>query len=145
MSATAVPSVRKLVECGAADIALYVRRLVQLTLHSPSPTVHTLLFTGGALRASQANNSRLPLRRRRCQYARWVDKFTPTKHLTSLRGQSRIRYSLPPPGFSESRIHLASATAKPLGCLWLHVQGFINWAKKNLDSGLYSSLRGLPT
>jgi len=33
---------------------------------------------------------------------------------STLRGQSRIRYSLPPPGFSESGIHLASATSKPL-------------------------------
>jgi len=32
-----------------------------------------------------------------------------------LRGQSQIWYSLPPPGFSESGIHLASATGKPLG------------------------------
>ena len=32
MSATAVPSVRKPVECGVADIALYVRRLAPLTL-----------------------------------------------------------------------------------------------------------------
>ena len=29
-----MPSVRKPVECGAADIALYVRRLAPLTLHS---------------------------------------------------------------------------------------------------------------
>jgi len=63
----------------------------------------------------------------------------------TLRGQSRIRYSLVPPGFSESGIHLATATGKPLGFLWIHVHGFIKWAKKNLDSGLFSSLRGLPT
>jgi len=44
----------------------------------------------------------------------------------SLRGQSRIRYSLPPPGFSESGIHLASANGKPLGFLWIHVQGGIH-------------------
>jgi len=34
-----------------------------------------------------------------------------------LRGQSRIRYSLPPPEIIESGIHLASATGKPLGFL----------------------------
>jgi len=43
----------------------------------------------------------------------------------TLRGQSRIRDSLPPPGFSESGIYLASATGKPLGFLWIHVQGFM--------------------
>jgi len=32
-----------------------------------------------------------------------------------LRGQSLIRYSLPPPGSSETGIHLASATGIPLG------------------------------
>jgi len=32
-----------------------------------------------------------------------------------LHGQSRIRYSLPPPGFNESGIHLASATDIPRG------------------------------
>ena len=42
-----------------------------------------------------------------------------------LRGQSRIPYSLPPAGFRESEIHLASATGKPLVFLWNHVQGFI--------------------
>jgi len=51
-----------------------------------------------------------------------------------LRGQSRIRDSLPLPGFSESGIHLASATGKTP---WIHVQGFINWAEKNLDSGFF--------
>jgi len=35
--------------------------------------------------------------------------------LTALRGQSRIRYSLPALGFGESGIHLASPTGKPLG------------------------------
>ena len=29
-------------------------------------------------------------------------------------------------------------------CLWIHVQGFITWAKKNLYSGFLSLLRGLP-
>ena len=42
-------------------------------------------------------------------------------------------------------IHLASATGKPLGFLWTRVQGFKEWAENNLDSGLFSSLRGLPT
>jgi len=55
-------------------------------------------------------------------------------------GQSRIRYSLSPPGFSESGVHLLSATGKPLGFIWIHVQGCIKWAKKNLDSGFFSSL-----
>jgi len=63
----------------------------------------------------------------------------------SLRKQSRIRYSLPPPGFSESGIHSASATGTPLGFLWIHVQGFKTWANKNLDSEFFSSLRGFPT
>jgi len=63
----------------------------------------------------------------------------------TLRGQSRIRCPSPPPGFSESGIQLASATGKPLGFRWIHVQGFIKLARKNLDSGLFSSLRGLPT
>jgi len=40
---------------------------------------------------------------------------------------------------------LASATGKPLGFLWIYVEGFIKLARKNLDSGLISSLRGLPT
>jgi len=62
-----------------------------------------------------------------------------------LRGQSRIRYSLPLRGFSESGIRLASATGKHLGFLWIHVQAFMRWAKKNLNSGLFPSLRGLPT
>jgi len=62
-----------------------------------------------------------------------------------LRGQSRIRYSLPPTGFSESGIHLARATGKLLGLLWIHVQGFPKWAKQILDSGFLSSLRGFPT
>ena len=57
------------------------------------------------------------------------------------RGRSRIRYPLPPPGFSESGIHLASATGKPLGFLWIHVRGFIKSAKKNLESELFSSFR----
>jgi len=39
--------------------------------------------------------------------------------------------------FSESGIHVASATGKPLGFLWMHVQGFIKLARKNLDSGLF--------
>ena len=47
------------------------------------------------------------------------------EQVVNLRGQSMIRYSLPPPRFSESGIHLASATDKPLGFLWIHVQGFI--------------------
>jgi len=68
-----------------------------------------------------------------------------TRRVRTLRGQSRMRYSLPPPGFSESTIHLASATGQPLGFLWIHVQGFIRWATKNPDPGLCSSLRGLPT
>jgi len=34
--------------------------------------------------------------------------------LITLRGQFRNRYSLPSPGFSESGIHLASATGYPL-------------------------------
>jgi len=41
----------------------------------------------------------------------WVPQLTPQVRI--LRGQSRIRYSLPPPGFSESDIHLASATGNP--------------------------------
>ena len=49
------------------------------------------------------------------------------------------------PGFSESGIQLASATGKPLGFLWIHVRGFIKWAKQNLGSEFFSSLRGLPT
>jgi len=63
----------------------------------------------------------------------------------TLRGQSRIRYSLPPPGCSESGIHLSSATGEPLGFLWIRVQGFIKWAKQSLESVFCSSLRGLPT
>jgi len=43
-----------------------------------------------------------------------------------------------PPGFSESGIQLASATGGPLGFLWIYVQGYIKWANKNLDSGLFS-------
>jgi len=34
--------------------------------------------------------------------------------VVTLRGQSRIRYSLPPPGFGEFGIHVASATCNPL-------------------------------
>jgi len=64
------------------------------------------------------------------------------KSLPSLRGQSRIRYSLPPPGFSEPGIHLASATGKSLGFLWIHVQRSMKWPKKNLDS-FFFLLRGL--
>jgi len=40
-----------------------------------------------------------------------------TQHSRCLRVQSRIVFSLPPPGFSESGIPLASATGKPLGFL----------------------------
>ena len=67
--------------------------------------------------------------------------------LRALRGQSRIRYSLSPPGFSESGIHLASDTGNPFEFLWMHVelQGFIKWANKNLNSEVVFSLRGLPT
>jgi len=66
-------------------------------------------------------------------------------HILTLRGQSQIRDSLPPPGSSESGIHLESTPGKPLGFLWMHVKKFIKWAPKNLDLGLFSSLRGLPT
>jgi len=59
------------------------------------------------------------------------------RRLTTLPGQSWIRYPLPPPGFGESVIHLASATGKPLGFLWIRVEGFMKWAKNNLDSGFY--------
>jgi len=38
---------------------------------------------------------------------------------------------------TQSGIHLASATGKPLGFLWIHVQGFIKWDNKNLDSGCF--------
>ena len=38
----------------------------------------------------------------------------PIRRLGGLRGQSRIRYSLPPPGFIESGVHLASAPWIPL-------------------------------
>ena len=74
----------------------------------------------------------------------YVNTYSTCK-VGSLRGQSRIRYALPPPGLSESGIHLASATGNPLGFLWIHVQGYIKWAKKNLDSAFLFSLRGLAT
>jgi len=41
-------------------------------------------------------------------------------YVRNLRRKSRIRYSLPPPEFSESGIFLASATGKPLGFLWTY-------------------------
>jgi len=72
-----------------------------------------------------------------------LPRWRPT--LPTLRGKSMIRYTLPALGFSESRIHLASATGEPLGFLWIHVQGLITLAKNNLDLGFLSSLRGLPT
>ena len=69
-------------------------------------------------------------------YTQYASIFGHRNHIC-LRGQSWIRYSLPPPGFSESGIHLASATGKPLGFLWIHVQRFIKWANTNLDSGSF--------
>ena len=63
----------------------------------------------------------------------------------TLRVQSRIRYSLSPPGFGEFGIHLVSATGKPLEFLWIHIRRFIKWAEQILDSEFISSLRGLPT
>jgi len=60
------------------------------------------------------------------------------------RGQSRIRYSLPSPGFSASGIHLASATGKPLGFLWIHVPGFIKWATKKSRFGVLFSCADFP-
>jgi len=36
------------------------------------------------------------------------------------------------------------ALGKPLGFLWIHVEGFIKSVKNNLDSGFVFSLRGLP-
>ena len=65
--------------------------------------------------------------------------------VVTLRGQSRIWDSLPPPGFSVSGIYLASATGKPLGFFWIHVQGFRKCATTYLDWDFFSSLRGLPT
>jgi len=62
------------------------------------------------------------------------DRCTIAVRLGALRGQSRIRYLLPPPGFSASGRHLVSITGKPLGFPWIHVQEFIKWANKNLDS-----------
>ena len=56
------------------------------------------------------------------------------RRVEALREKFGIWDSLPPPGFSESGIHLASATGKPP---WIHVQGFVKWAKKNLDSGIF--------
>jgi len=56
--------------------------------------------------------------------SRWED-ISEIPLVDSTGWQSQIRYSLPPPGFSESGIQLASATGKPLGFLWIHVQGFI--------------------
>jgi len=41
------------------------------------------------------------------------EEGTPPHSPPSLRGQSRIRYSLPPAGFSESRIHLATPLVNP--------------------------------
>ena len=76
-----------------------------------------------------------------CPWPRLGARQSPEKdhgaRVVHLRGQSRIRYSLPPHGFSEPGLHLASAIGKPLGFLWIHVQGFINWANKNIDSGFW--------
>jgi len=65
-----------------------------------------------------------------------------------VEGRYQVRANaclLSPPGFSESGIYLASANGKPIGFLWIHVQGFIKWAKQILHSGCVSSLRGFPT
>ena len=56
------------------------------------------------------------------------DPVREAQRLRTLGGQSRIRYSLPAPGFNESGIHSASATGEPLGFHWIHVQRFIKWA-----------------
>jgi len=65
------------------------------------------------------------------------------------RGQSRIRYSLPPPGFSESGIYLANATVatgKPLGFLYAYAGTHkMGQTESRARVGIFPSLRGLPT
>jgi len=60
-------------------------------------------------------------------------------------GNPRFGIHCPPPGFIESGIHLASPTGKPLGFLWIHVRGFIQWAKQNLDSGFLARIAHVGT
>jgi len=88
---------------------------MEASSHSRAPQPSGFAFTGGGQGVNTATNLLVGAR---------------VGCVRTLRGQSWIRHSLPPPGFSESGIHLASATGKPLGFLWIHVKGFINWANR---------------